>query len=192
MVPRWFYYSSCLAELHHVFLQKCSRWVLTDGGACSRHAAQPLQGAHTSSRIPEQFWKLFEKAAQHMPTRRQMWHNICFTFIVLFLSSWQTKIVIDDFGDFLPTRCCREVYILLGPCVSCVQVWVSSVTEITPDDLRVQDMDSPPEDLRYMVTPPSNGHLALKSAPMQAVYNFTQKYIDQGQLLFVHKGKICF
>lgn len=68
---------------------------------------------------------------------------------------------------------------------------MSSVTEITPDDLRVQDMDSPPEDLRYMVTPPSNGHLALKSAPMQAVYNFTQKYIDQGQLLFVHKGKTC-
>lgn len=94
-------------------------------------------------------------------------------------------------SNFLPTRCCHEVYILLGPCVSCVQVWVSSVTEITPDDLRAQDMDSPPEDLRYMVTPPSNGHLALKSAPMQAVYNFTQKYIDQGQLLFVHKGKIC-
>lgn len=92
-------------------------------------------------------------------------------------------------SNFLPTR--HEIYILLGPCVSCVQVWVSSVTEITPDDLRVQDMDSPPEDLRYMVTPPSNGHLALKSAPMQAVYNFTQKYINQGQLLFVHKGKIC-
>lgn len=69
-----------------------------------------------------------------------------------------------------------------------VQVWVSSVTEITAADLRVEDADSPAQDLRYMVTPPSNGHLALKSAPMLPVYNFTQEHIDQGQLLFVHKG----
>lgn len=62
------------------------------------------------------------------------------------------------------------------------------MTEITAADLRVEDADSPPEELRYMVTPPSNGHLALKRAPTQAVYNFTQTHIDQGQLLFVHKG----
>lgn len=71
-----------------------------------------------------------------------------------------------------------------------VQVWVSSVTEIRPEDLRAQDLDSPPEDLNFMVTPPSNGHLALKSAPMTAVLNFTQAHIERGQLLFVHKGII--
>lgn len=71
-----------------------------------------------------------------------------------------------------------------------VQVWVSSVTEIRPEDLRAQDLDSPPEELHFMVTPPSNGHLALKSAPMTAVLNFTQAHIERGQLLFVHKGKI--
>lgn len=81
---------------------------------------------------------------------------------------------------------------LLCPCPSCVQVWVSSVTEIRPGDLRAQDMDTPPAELHFMVTPPSNGHLALKSAPMKAVLNFTQEHIDQGQLLFVHKGKLCF
>lgn len=47
-----------------------------------------------------------------------------------------------------------------------------------------------------MVTPPSNGYLALKRAPTKAVLNFTQAHIEQGQLLFVHKGKIslclCF
>ncbi|XP_051278964.1 LOW QUALITY PROTEIN: chondroitin sulfate proteoglycan 4 [Dicentrarchus labrax] len=69
-----------------------------------------------------------------------------------------------------------------------LRVWVSSVTEIRPEDLRAQDLDSPPEELHFMVTPPSNGHLALKSAPMKAVLNFTQAHIDQGQLLFVHKG----
>lgn len=69
-----------------------------------------------------------------------------------------------------------------------LRVWVSSVTEIRCEDLRAQDLDSPPEELHFMVTPPSNGHLALKSAPMKAVLNFTQEHIDQGQLLFVHKG----
>uniref|UniRef100_A0A8C4FEJ6 Chondroitin sulfate proteoglycan 4ba n=1 Tax=Dicentrarchus labrax TaxID=13489 RepID=A0A8C4FEJ6_DICLA len=65
---------------------------------------------------------------------------------------------------------------------------VGCLTEIRPEDLRAQDLDSPPEELHFMVTPPSNGHLALKSAPMKAVLNFTQAHIDQGQLLFVHKG----
>ncbi|XP_008293396.1 chondroitin sulfate proteoglycan 4 [Stegastes partitus] len=69
-----------------------------------------------------------------------------------------------------------------------LRVWVSSVTEIRQEDLRARDLDSPPEELLFMVTPPSNGHLALKSAPMKAVLNFTQAHIDQGQLLFVHKG----
>ncbi|KAM3867633.1 chondroitin sulfate proteoglycan 4 [Diretmus argenteus] len=69
-----------------------------------------------------------------------------------------------------------------------LRVWVSSVTEIRPEDLRAQDLDTPPEELYFMVTPPSNGHLALKSAPMRAVLNFTQAHINQGQLLFVHNG----
>ncbi|KAM6930887.1 chondroitin sulfate proteoglycan 4 [Xenentodon cancila] len=69
-----------------------------------------------------------------------------------------------------------------------LRVWVSSVTEISQDDLRAQDLDTPPNELQFMVTPPSNGHLALKSAPTKAVLNFTQAHIDQGQLLFVHKG----
>lgn len=74
--------------------------------------------------------------------------------------------------------------------VICVQVWVSSVTEIRPEDLRAEDLDSPPEELHFMVTPPSNGHLALKSAPMMPVLNFTQAHIERGQLLFVHKGEL--
>ncbi|XP_054630567.1 chondroitin sulfate proteoglycan 4 [Dunckerocampus dactyliophorus] len=69
-----------------------------------------------------------------------------------------------------------------------LRVWVSSVTEIGLEDLRAQDLDTPSEELHFMVTPPSNGHLALKSAPVKAVLNFTQAHIDQGQLLFVHKG----
>ncbi|XP_029296168.1 LOW QUALITY PROTEIN: chondroitin sulfate proteoglycan 4 [Cottoperca gobio] len=69
-----------------------------------------------------------------------------------------------------------------------LRVWVSSVTEIRPEELRAQDLDTPSDELHFMVIPPSNGHLALKSAPMKAVLNFTQEHIDLGQLLFVHKG----
>lgn len=65
------------------------------------------------------------------------------------------------------------------------------MTEIRPEDLRAQDMDTPPAELHFMVTPPSNGYLALKTDPMRAVLNFTQQHVDQGQLLFVHKGQIC-
>lgn len=77
-----------------------------------------------------------------------------------------------------------------GTVVSRVQVWVSSVTEIRPEDLTANDLDSPPDKLHFTVTPPSNGHLALKIAPTKAVLNFTQAHIEQGQLLFVHKGTI--
>lgn len=69
-----------------------------------------------------------------------------------------------------------------------LRVWMDSVTEISWKDLNAQDKDTLPEELQFMVTPPSNGHLALKSAPMRPVLNFTQAQIDQGQLLFVHSG----
>ncbi|XP_036382723.1 chondroitin sulfate proteoglycan 4 [Megalops cyprinoides] len=71
-----------------------------------------------------------------------------------------------------------------------LKVWEGSVTEICPDDLGARDEDTPPEGLEFVVTPPSNGHLALKSAPSWPVLNFTQAHIDQGQLLFVHSGAL--
>ncbi|XP_015997835.2 chondroitin sulfate proteoglycan 4 isoform X3 [Rousettus aegyptiacus] len=69
-----------------------------------------------------------------------------------------------------------------------LQVWVNSVTEITSSDLCAEDRDSSPQDLAYWVTPPSNGHLALKSFPGQSIQNFTQVQINNGQLVFVHTG----
>ncbi|XP_052358536.1 chondroitin sulfate proteoglycan 4-like [Oncorhynchus keta] len=67
-------------------------------------------------------------------------------------------------------------------------VWVGSVTEIRSDDLDAQDEDTPPEELQVIVTPPSNGHLALKSALARPLLNFTLQHIHLGQLLFVHSG----
>ncbi|KYO29104.1 hypothetical protein Y1Q_0009901 [Alligator mississippiensis] len=78
-----------------------------------------------------------------------------------------------------------------GPVISknkILRVWVASVTEITVDDLCAEDKDSLPSELVYSVTPPSNGHLALKSSPNKSILNFTQAHITEGQLVFVHNG----
>ncbi|XP_062334244.1 chondroitin sulfate proteoglycan 4-like [Osmerus eperlanus] len=69
-----------------------------------------------------------------------------------------------------------------------LRVWVGSVTEISVDDLSAEDRDSEPESLEFIVTPPSNGHLALKNAPFRHILNFTQAHILRGQLMFVHSG----
>ncbi|KAK2529747.1 chondroitin sulfate proteoglycan 4-like isoform X1 [Columba livia] len=69
-----------------------------------------------------------------------------------------------------------------------LQVWEGSVTEITIDDLCAEDKDSSPSELVYSITPPSNGHLALKSSPSKSILNFTQAHIIEGQLVFAHNG----
>ncbi|XP_010164661.2 chondroitin sulfate proteoglycan 4, partial [Antrostomus carolinensis] len=69
-------------------------------------------------------------------------------------------------------------------------VWVGSVTEITVDDLCTEDKDSSPSELIYSITPPSNGHVALKSSPNKSILSFTQAHIIEGQLVFVHNGAL--
>ncbi|NXF77364.1 CSPG4 protein, partial [Sclerurus mexicanus] len=69
-----------------------------------------------------------------------------------------------------------------------LQVWVGSVTDITIDDLCAEDKDSSPSELVYSITPPSNGHLALKSSPYKSILSFTQAHIIEGHLVFVHNG----
>lgn len=69
------------------------------------------------------------------------------------------------------------------------QVWVGSVTEITVNELCAEDTDTPSEGLEFVVTPPSNGHLALRSAPSRHILNFTQSHIQTRQLVFVHSGE---
>ncbi|KAM3600638.1 uncharacterized protein V6R79_026433 [Siganus canaliculatus] len=71
-----------------------------------------------------------------------------------------------------------------------LKVWVNSVTEISTNELSAEDPDSLPEALEFVVTPPSNGHLALKSTPSRHILNFTQNHIQTGQLVFVHSGAL--
>ncbi|KAM5192943.1 chondroitin sulfate proteoglycan 4-like [Mantella aurantiaca] len=70
------------------------------------------------------------------------------------------------------------------------RVWVGSVTEVTPNDLLAEDKDTSPADLVFFITPPSNGHLALKSHPNRSILNFTQQHINDGHLVFVHSGSM--
>nr|XP_015831979.2 chondroitin sulfate proteoglycan 4 isoform X1 [Nothobranchius furzeri] len=71
-----------------------------------------------------------------------------------------------------------------------LKVWVGSVTEITLNELSAEDSDTPPEGLEFIVTPPTNGHLALKSAPSRHILNFTQNHIQSRKLVFVHNGAL--
>ncbi|XP_068190163.1 chondroitin sulfate proteoglycan 4-like [Antennarius striatus] len=71
-----------------------------------------------------------------------------------------------------------------------LKVWVDSVTEITVQELSAEDTDTLPEGLEFVITPPSNGHLALKSAPSRPILNFTQYHIQTGQLVFLHSGAL--
>ncbi|XP_070791991.1 chondroitin sulfate proteoglycan 4-like [Pituophis catenifer annectens] len=71
-----------------------------------------------------------------------------------------------------------------------LRVWVGSVTEITTNELLAEDKDSSPVELLYSVSPPNNGHLALKSSPNKNILNFTQAHIEEGQVVFVHRGSM--
>ncbi|XP_057674740.1 chondroitin sulfate proteoglycan 4-like isoform X2 [Corythoichthys intestinalis] len=71
-----------------------------------------------------------------------------------------------------------------------LKVWVGSVTEISADALSAEDLDTPPESLEFIVTPPSNGFLALRSSSSRHILNFTQSHIAKGQLVFVHSGDL--
>ncbi|KAM6984670.1 chondroitin sulfate proteoglycan 4-like [Aplochiton taeniatus] len=71
-----------------------------------------------------------------------------------------------------------------------LRVWVGSVTEISVDNLSAEDDDTDPDGLEFIVTPPSNGHLALRSAPARHILNFTQSHILTGQLVFCHSGAL--
>ncbi|CAL8384343.1 unnamed protein product, partial [Gadus morhua 'NCC'] len=71
-----------------------------------------------------------------------------------------------------------------------LKVWVGSVTEVTEEELSAEDQDTGPEGLEFQVTPPSNGHLALRTAPSRSILTFTQRDIHSRQLLFIHRGAL--
>ncbi|KAM9821151.1 chondroitin sulfate proteoglycan 4-like [Neosynchiropus ocellatus] len=71
-----------------------------------------------------------------------------------------------------------------------LKVWQGSLTGITVDDLSAEDSDTSVDGLEFVITPPSNGYLALQSDPSRQILNFTQSHIQSGMLVFVHSGAL--
>ncbi len=59
---------------------------------------------------------------------------------------------------------------------------------ITLADINAVDPDDKSENLTFAVANPSNGFVALVSAPKQAVTSFTQAELERGNVLFAHDG----
>lgn len=49
-------------------------------------------------------------------------------------------------------------------------------------------MDTPPDELVYSIEAIKNGIVALKESPDFRIERFTQAQIDNGEVIFIHKG----
>ena len=69
-----------------------------------------------------------------------------------------------------------------------LQVWKGSMTQITSDLLNAYDPDTPPEELTYRISSPTNGHISLVTNTFKEIASFKQSWINDGQIVFVHSG----
>lgn len=60
---------------------------------------------------------------------------------------------------------------------------------ITSSNLQFHDMDTSPEEIRYIVTSPENGYVANKQDSNQPIFSFSQKDINDGKIIFVLSEK---
>ncbi|XP_061629442.1 chondroitin sulfate proteoglycan 4 [Phyllopteryx taeniolatus] len=70
-----------------------------------------------------------------------------------------------------------------------LEVLAGEEADITPSMLKTEDADTPAEEVYYSVESPSNGMVAFKDFPDEAVFNFTQAQIDHGEVIFIHEGE---
>lgn len=58
-----------------------------------------------------------------------------------------------------------------------------------PENLKVEDLDNPPDDIKFsVISKPNNGYLALQGGLNQSIVAFTQAQINNGSVFFVHDG----
>jgi cytoskeletal protein CcmA (bactofilin family) len=70
-----------------------------------------------------------------------------------------------------------------------LQVAKGGSVPITLQDLNALDPDDNARDLRFSISNPRNGYVALASAPRKAVSSFTQADLEAGRVAFVHNGR---
>lgn len=60
---------------------------------------------------------------------------------------------------------------------------------LRPENLKVEDLDNPPDDIKFsVISKPNNGYLALKGSLNESVAAFTQAQINNGSVYFIHDG----
>uniref|UniRef100_A0A4W5RI94 Chondroitin sulfate proteoglycan 4ba n=1 Tax=Hucho hucho TaxID=62062 RepID=A0A4W5RI94_9TELE len=73
-----------------------------------------------------------------------------------------------------------------APSLSVVQGYIVA---LGLQNLNVEDLDNPSEDIQYtVVSKPNNGYLALGGSLNESVVSFTQAQINSGKIYFVHDG----
>ncbi|XP_036963780.1 chondroitin sulfate proteoglycan 4 isoform X4 [Acanthopagrus latus] len=70
-----------------------------------------------------------------------------------------------------------------------LEVLAGEEADITSSMLNADDEDTPAEELVYNVEGPTNGMVALKEAPEEGIFNFTQSHINRGEVIFIHEGE---
>lgn len=63
------------------------------------------------------------------------------------------------------------------------------VVALGPENLKVEDLDNPPEDIRFsVISKPGNGYLALEGTLNESAVEFTQAQINNRSVFFIHDG----
>nr|XP_056722014.1 chondroitin sulfate proteoglycan 4 [Euleptes europaea] len=71
-----------------------------------------------------------------------------------------------------------------------LQMPEGGTAEITPELLRSEDEDTPPEEVVYSIRIPVNGKVTLKSAPQNRALRFSQAQINSRLVQFIHEGAL--
>lgn len=73
-----------------------------------------------------------------------------------------------------------------APSLSVVQ---GDTVVLGPENLKVEDIDNPPEDISFaVISKPSNGYLALKGSLNESIEVFSQAQINNRSVYFIHDG----
>nr|XP_051709429.1 chondroitin sulfate proteoglycan 4 isoform X2 [Oryctolagus cuniculus] len=70
-----------------------------------------------------------------------------------------------------------------------LRVLQGSTLVVGPENLKVEDLDNSPDEIRYtVIRHPSNGFLAMANHVDSPIHHFTQADIDHSQVWFIHDG----
>lgn len=70
-----------------------------------------------------------------------------------------------------------------------LRVVQGDVVTLSPENLKVEDLDNPPDDIEFsVISMPNNGYLALEGSLNKSIGVFTQAQINNRSVYFIHDG----